>query len=250
MSLSPFPSNSDSPDADLRIALLDPLGRFVVVDKPAGMLSVPGKDRGNGENQDCVPARLPRLVHDASGGRVTATGPLIVHRLDMDTSGLMVLGLDADAQRELSIQFEKRTVSKAYTAVVLHREDGSGLPAERGEIDAPMRPDLDNRPMQIIDALPLPDGRGGHGRPARTLWTLLAVEPDRSRVELVPITGRTHQLRLHMAHIGFPIAGDVLYGPQPRTREAAERLLLHASMLEFSHPQTGERVCVHSRCPF
>lgn len=224
----------------------------MVVDKPAGMLSVPGKDRGNGENQDCVATRVPRLVHEASGGRVVASGPLIVHRLDMDTSGLMVLGLDGAAQRELSRQFERRTVAKAYTAVVLHREDGSGLPAERGEIDAPMRPDLENRPMQIIDALPSEDGdgSGGFGRAARTLWTLLAIEPDRSRVELVPITGRTHQLRVHMAHIGHPIAGDVLYGPQPRTREAAARLLLHASMLEFTHPQTGERVSVRSRCPF
>lgn len=237
--------------------LLDPFGRFVVVDKPAGMLSVPGKDRGHGENQDCVAARVPRLVHEASGGRVSATGPLVVHRLDMDTSGLLVLGLDADAQRALSGQFERRTVSKAYTAVVLHDEQGRGLPAERGEVTAAMRPDLDNRPMQIVDDVPRVDGdgksaedKGGHGRPAHTVWRLLAIEPDRSRVELVPITGRTHQLRVHMAHIGHPIAGDVLYGAQPRTREASARLLLHASMLEFSHPQTGERVSVESRCPF
>lgn len=193
--------------------------RFVVVVKPSGLLSVPGKGP---DRRRCaasiVAERFPR-----------ASGPLVVHRLDMDTSGLMVFALDEAAQRDLSAQFESRAVEKSYIAVVC-----GGVTAESGRVDEPMRLDVDRRPIQIIDH--------AQGRPATTIWRLLSIEPDRSRLELTPVTGRTHQLRVHLAHIGHPIAGDVLYGPQPQTSDAAERLLLHASRLSFMEPAPeGER---------
>jgi tRNA pseudouridine32 synthase/23S rRNA pseudouridine746 synthase len=207
--------------------LLDPRGRYVVVDKPAGMLSVPGK---GADKQDCVASRV-------RAGFPAATGPLVVHRLDMDTSGLLVLGLDEEAQRHLSRQFELRRVDKAYTALV------SGTPAtESGTIDVPMRLDVDNRPVQIVDF--------EQGRAAITHWKVLALEPDRSRLRLIPETGRTHQLRVHCAHMGHAIVGDVLYGPQPETAEAGPRLMLHAAELEFHDPTDGARVRVVSATPF
>lgn len=188
-----------------------------MIDKPAGVLSVPGKGP---DKQVCAASMVAeRFPH--------ATGPLVVHRLDMDTSGLMVFGLDEHAQRDLSAQFERRAVEKRYTAVV-----AGHIAGESGEIDVPMRLDPDNRPVQVVD-LDL-------GRPSRTLWKLMALEPEGSRLELTPITGRTHQLRVHLAHIGHPIMGDVLYGPQPATASAAERLLLHASFLSFRKPAPGD----------
>ena len=200
--------------------------RYVVIDKPAGLLSVPGKGEGN---RDCAAAR----VREAFPG---CSGPLVVHRLDMDTSGLLVFGLDAAAQRELSGQFEARTVDKKYVALVL-----GAPPAETGEIDVPIRADITNRPVQIVDY--------EQGRQSRTLWRVLSLEADRTRLELVPLTGRTHQLRVHLAQAGLPILGDVLYGDQPRTAESADRLMLHASELEFVEPG-GVRVRVVSRPPF
>lgn len=211
----------------LEIVLVDPRGRWVVIDKPAGLLSVPGKGEGK---QDCAAARV-------RGAFPRATGPLVVHRLDMDTSGLLVFGLDEEAQRRLSGQFERRRVDKAYIALV------AGVPgAERGVIDAPMRLDVDNRPVQVID----PE----QGREARTRWEVLALEPAGTRVRLIPETGRTHQLRLHCAHAGWPILGDVLYGPQPETAESAPRLMLHAAELAFDDPTDGRRVAACSRAPF
>jgi tRNA pseudouridine32 synthase/23S rRNA pseudouridine746 synthase len=202
--------------------------RYVVIDKPAGMLSVPGKGE---DNKDCAAAR----VREAFPG---ASGPLVVHRLDMDTSGLLLFGLDADAQRELSMQFENREVEKRYVALV----DGL-VAAESGEIDVPMRADIENRPVQIVDH--------EQGRPSVTRWRLLALETDRSRLELEPLTGRTHQLRVHMAHAGHAILGDVLYGPRPRTASLAPRLCLHAAMLEFREPgRGGAKVRLESRAPF
>lgn len=191
--------------------------RYVVVNKPPGLLSVPGKGEAN---QDCVPIRVRQMFPQASG-------PMVVHRLDMDTSGLIVVALDADAQRELSMQFERRRTRKRYVALV-----DAVVRAESGEIDLPMRADLDNRPIQIID----------HeiGRPSVTRWSLAAIEVDRSRLLLEPVTGRTHQLRVHLAAAGMPILGDVLYGPQPRTAELCERLCLHACMLGFLEPGKGE----------
>lgn len=191
--------------------------RYVVVDKPAGLLSVPGKGP---ENQDCVSSRVRQMFPHA-------TGPMVVHRLDMDTSGLIVVALDADAQRELSMQFEQRRTSKRYVALV-----DAVVSAESGVIDLPMRADIENRPMQIIDH--------EHGKPSVTKWSVLTLEVDRSRLELEPVTGRTHQLRVHLAAAGMPILGDVLYGPQPRTSTLCERLCLHACRLGFLEPGKGE----------
>lgn len=214
----------------LRIIAADHTGRWVVVDKPSGMLSVPGKGE---DKQDCVAARVRAAV--ARPGM--EAGPLIVHRLDMDTSGLMVLGLDPEAQRGLSRQFEDRSVAKAYIALVL------GTPSvESGIIDAPMRLDVGRRPYQVIDHQ--------QGRPALTRWRLLSIETDRARLQLEPETGRTHQLRVHCAFMGHPIIGDVLYGPQPETAASGPRLMLHAARLEFDDPTDRRRVRVASPPPF
>mgnify|MGYP001434236544 CR=1 FL=1 len=201
--------------------------RVVVVDKPAGLLSVPGKGEAN---QDCAVARVRAMFP-------SATGPMIVHRLDMDTSGLLIVALDPEAQRDLSMQFERREVEKSYTALV----DGI-VPLESGTIDVPIRMDPDNRPYQVVDR--------SHRRPAVTCYKVLAYETDRTRLELIPLTGRTHQLRVHCAHMGHPILGDVLYGPQPRTAEAAPRLMLHAGMLTFTDPDSGRRLRVVRPAPF
>lgn len=197
--------------------------RWVVVDKPSGVLSVPGK---GAEKQSCVAswvqARFPQ-----------AAGPLIVHRLDMDTSGLMVVALDAEAQRELSGQFERRRTEKSYEALV-----AGNVVADEGEIDAPMRLDVDRRPMQIIDAV--------QGREAVTRWRVLNRQNELTRLRLEPLTGRTHQLRLHSAHMGHPILGDVLYAPA----HTAARLMLHAAELAFFEPGSDQKVRVKSRTPF
>lgn len=162
-----------------------------------------------------------------------ARGPLVVHRLDMETSGLLLVALDEDAQRDLSGQFESRVVEKRYTALV----DGS-LRRDSGEIDLPMRADITNRPMQIVDHV--------NGRPARTRWRVLSREIDRTRVEFEPVTGRSHQLRVHAAcGLGAPIIGDSLYGGRH-----AERLMLHATRLSFLLPGTRTRVEFESRTPF
>lgn len=208
-------------------------GRFVVVDKPAGLLSVPGKGEAN---QDCVARRVARAFPQA-------TGPLIVHRLDMATSGLLVLALDPDAHRSLSMAFERRAVSKRYEALLAGDLStlGSG-----GNIDLPIRTDITRRPLQIVDDV--------HGKPSQTRWRLMGVEHGptgpRSRVEFEPITGRTHQLRLHSATpqprgLGCPILGDDLYGGEP-----AARLMLHASELRFPHPDGGGNVVARSPTPF
>ena len=197
---------------------------YVVIDKPSGMLSVPG--RGD-DKADCAASR----VREAFPG---ASGPLVVHRLDMETSGLMVLGLTPAAQRHLSMQFERRRVEKRYRALV------SGLIDEdEGVIDLPLRADIERRPIQIVDH--------DLGKPARTAWRVLSRETDRTRLDLTPETGRTHQLRVHMATgIGCPIVGDVLYGDA----DGAERLMLHATWLSIIDPESGRRVSFESAAPF
>ncbi|MGE3108323.1 MAG: RluA family pseudouridine synthase [Phycisphaerales bacterium] len=205
--------------------------RFVVINKPAGMLSVPGK---GDDRQDCVASRVRTMFPHASG-------PITVHRLDMDTSGLLVAALDEGAQRELSRQFECREVEKRYVALVT-----GVVEAESGTIDAPVRPDYLNRPYQVVDP--------SHNRPAITGWRVLAFETDRTRIELTPLTGRTHQLRVHCAHaaplgLGHEILGDVLYG-SPVGRSGVDRLMLHASRLALTDPDTGDRVELSSSPPF
>jgi tRNA pseudouridine32 synthase / 23S rRNA pseudouridine746 synthase len=202
--------------------------RFAVVDKPAGMLSVPGKGP---EKADCAASRIAAMFP-------AATGPLVVHRLDMETSGLLVFGLDEDAQRDLSGQFEQRLVQKTYTALLPRWASGRGDLPESGTVDLPMRADIENRPVQIIDH--------AHGRESVTNWQILSREIDRVRIRFDPLTGRTHQLRLHAAAgLERPIIGDVLYGGEP-----ADRLMLHAATLSFLEPGTKRRVSFESPSPF
>jgi tRNA pseudouridine32 synthase/23S rRNA pseudouridine746 synthase len=180
---------------------------FVVVDKPSGLLSVPGKEF------------LPSVE--------SITGCLSVHRLDQDTSGLLVLAKSLAVQAELRRQFEQREVQKRYEAI-LEREMPVG---EEGEIRLPLRPDIENRPRQIVDM--------AHGKSALTRYKVIGNTDGHAHLQLVPHTGRTHQLRVHCAEaFGNPILGDRLYG-----REVASRLMLHAGELSFTHPKTGERLC-------
>ena len=199
---------------------------FVVVNKPSGLLAVPGK---GAENQNCVVSRIKALYPDCIEQPA-------VHRLDMDTSGLMVLALTAGAHRELSRQFEHRETEKRYIALL----DGE-VKEDEGTIELPFRLDVENRPYQIYDPV--------NGKAGITYWKKLSVENGQTRVEFRPVTGRTHQLRVHAASeygLGIPIAGDRLYG----SGSAPGQLKLHASFLSFTHPRTGERLEFHSDAPF
>jgi tRNA pseudouridine32 synthase / 23S rRNA pseudouridine746 synthase len=183
---------------------------LLIVNKPAGVLSVPGLGEAGGHN---LTAQLQAEFADA----------LVVHRLDMGTSGLMMFARGAQAQRQLSIAFANRQVQKRYIAIC----EGQ-VEADSGSIDAPLIADWPNRPRQIVDAQ--------NGKPATTHWRLLQRLPNASRLELQPITGRSHQLRVHLQSIGHPIRGDALYAPAPLN---APRLMLHATHLAFAHPSTG-----------
>ena len=193
---------------------------LIAVEKPAGLLSVPGRGEGK---RDCVCARVQAEHPDA----------LVVHRLDMATSGLLLMARGAEAQRRLGIAFARREVRKRYVAVV----HGSP-PSEHGEIDLPLQVDWPNRPRQKVDLQ--------HGRPCLTRYRVLCVDAAqrRSRLALEPVTGRSHQLRVHLQAIGHPIVGDELYG------SADERLLLHACELAFAHPFGGHAVHLRSEAPF
>lgn len=200
--------------------------RLVVVDKPSGLLSVPAKDPSIVDN---VRARVARLYPKA-------TGPLSVHRLDMETSGLLLLALDPAAHRDLSRQFQDRIVEKQYAAVV-----AGEVKEEQGLVDLPMRLDVERRPYQIVDH--------SDGRPARTIYRVVERGEGCTRLILEPQTGRTHQLRVHCAHpdgLGHPILGDRLYGDET----SAVRLMLHARALAFEHPTTLRRMAVESPEPF
>lgn len=202
---------------DLALAYID--DHLIVADKPCGMLSVPGRAP---ENQDCVVTRLQALYPDA----------LTVHRLDMVTSGLLLHGRGKEVQVALSKLFESRQVHKRYVALV----EGE-LSQPSGEIELPLRCDWDNRPRQMVD--------WQLGKPAHTRWQLVGHENGNSRVLLEPVTGRSHQLRLHLASIGHPIIGDQMYGARP-----APRVCLHASELGFAHPVSGQALLLHSPVPF
>ncbi len=184
---------------------------ILVVAKPHGLLSVPGKGV---HLADCLLTRL----------REAFPATLLVHRLDRDTSGLMVFALTPHAQRHLGLQFEKRQVRKAYVARVHGR-----VPGRAGTIDLPLAVDWPNRPRQMVDLR--------HGRPALTKWELLQSCADESRLVLFPRTGRSHQLRVHSLAIGHPILGDLLYA-QGEAREH-DRLMLQSVSLRFRHPADG-----------
>ena len=187
---------------------------LLAINKPAGFLSVPGKTWS-----DSVLLRMRQQYPEA-------TGPLVVHRLDMSTSGLMLIAKDKDVHKELQHQFLKRTVKKRYVAVL-----NGELGMEQGTIDLPLRVDLEDRPRQLVCY--------EHGKSARTQFEVLERKNGKTRIHFFPITGRTHQLRVHAAHpagLNLPIVGDELYGT------AADRLYLHAEEIEFVHPTSGQQM--------
>jgi tRNA pseudouridine32 synthase/23S rRNA pseudouridine746 synthase len=204
---------------------------LVILNKPSGLLSVPGRGE---DKQDCLIARAQSQWPEA----------LTVHRLDMATSGLMVIARGPETQRKLSHAFEIREVSKSYEAIV------SGVlqaevtdPAERWQdIQMPLLIDWPNRPKSKVD--------WEHGKPSHTQWRVMgSALGNATRVELKPITGRTHQLRLHMMAIGHAILGDALYAP-PEVQAQSSRLLLHARILRFKHPVTAKWMVFESKVPF
>ena len=211
------------PRAPLRILFQDE--HLIAVDKPSGLLSVPG--RGD-DKQDCLLSRLCEQFASAT----------VVHRLDMGTSGLMLFALDAEAQRELGRLFESRQVSKTYVA----RVRGVPNPA-KGEINLPLIADWPRRPRQKVDL--------ERGKPANTRFRVLDQAPDASsaRVLLLPTTGRSHQLRVHLAALGHPILGDALYADKACV-ERAGRLMLHANGLKLPHPCGGSVLDLQSSPPF
>lgn len=215
---------------------------LLAFDKPSGLLCVPGRGP---DKQDCLSSRVLAQWPDA----------LVVHRLDMATSGIVLMARNLPAQRAMSSAFAERLVHKTYEAVV-----AGALPwaseDDWQEIDAPILLDWPNRPIHIIDA---------GGKPSVTLWKTLcrssttnltgadgaeaSLALETTRVSLRPVTGRTHQLRVHLKHLSHPILGDALYAPE-FIGLSPDRLMLHAKSLEFSHPVTGEHIAIRSTVPF
>ncbi|MEM8920928.1 MAG: RluA family pseudouridine synthase [Pseudomonadota bacterium] len=211
------------PPASPHLAVLHHDDDILVLDKPSGLLTVPGKTP---DLSDCLEARA----------QAEFPGARIVHRLDMSTSGVIVLALNRHAHRHVGLQFEKRRVDKTYIARVAGQlRDTSGV------IDAPLICDWPNRPRQMIDF--------ERGKPAQTAWKTLDIEAEATRVRLKPRTGRSHQLRVHLMSIGHPILGDEFYAPDDVYR-AADRLQLHAETLGFKHPANGRDLSFHAPCPF
>lgn len=222
-SLCPTVVYQPPPDQGLALCFEDEA--LLVLDKPAGLLSVPGRGEAH---RDCLAHRVQQRHADA----------LVVHRLDLATSGLLVMGRGAVMQAALGKAFEDRLVHKRYEAWV----DGLVVPDE-GLVDLPLITDWPYRPMQKVDH--------DIGKPARTRWRVLArdAQQGRTRVELEPITGRSHQLRVHMLAMGHPILGDPLYG-SAQSQAAAPRLCLHACQLALPHPVTGQWMQWTSPAPF
>lgn len=213
-------------DDALDVLHVDPY--WVLVHKPSGLLSVPGK---GADKQDCLSARVQMRYPDA----------LIVHRLDMATSGLMVLARGLAAQRKLSAAFAERQVYKRYVAVVCGLWPDADTDWQT--IDLPISVDWPNRPLRVIDAV--------LGKPSVTRVRMVSrdVTANTTRLELEPVTGRSHQLRVHLQSSGHPILGDALYAPAA-VASAAPRLLLHASALQLPHPVHGTPVGFESAAPF
>ena len=208
------------PDGDIPVLHAD--HEILVVDKPAGLLSVPGK----GDHlADCLMSRLAGAFPQV----------LLVHRLDRDTSGVMVFGLTPSAQRNLQRQFERRRVKKTYVARVAGR-----VAEPQGTVDLPLIVDWPNRPLQKVCH--------DTGRPAVTDWVRVAAGEDESRVRLHPVTGRSHQLRVHMLALGHPILGDPFYAPD--TAADHPRMMLHAEELRLHHPDGGAGLRFRSKAPF
>lgn len=195
---------------------------LIAVNKPSGLLSVPGLGE---KNQDSVATRMLGINSELK----------IVHRLDCLTSGIMLLAVGIKMQRELSRQFHDRKIKKQYIAEVR-----GVLSEQQGIIDIPMRGDPDDRPRQIVDYQ--------QGKASTTEWRVISVDGDHSRLLLKPITGRTHQLRIHCMAMGHIIVGDTLYGDEIEKQE--KRMLLHAETISFFHPATGEAMTLTAACEF
>ena len=196
---------------------------FLIVNKPYGLLSVQGKPL---HHKDCLEFRVKADYPEASA----------VHRLDHSTSGLLIFAQTEALKSQISAQFRARTVRKVYTARVWGHVE-----ADEGVVDVPLRKNWQDSPRQMICH--------ERGKQAVTRWKVLSRDDGSTLLELYPETGRTHQLRLHMLHIGHPILGDELYAPDP-AYEASPRLLLHASEIGFDHPVSGERVEFRSAATF
>ena len=195
---------------------------LIVVNKPPGLLSVPGKLEGRG---DCLQTRLVADVPDS----------LLVHRLDCDTSGVMIFARTKAAQGFLGQEFEKRRAKKVYIARVWGK-----MTEDRGHVDLPLCADWPNRPRQHVDPV--------NGRPAQTDWEVTVRGANETRVRLQPLTGRSHQLRVHMLALGHPILGDPIYATGAAL--AHSRLMLHAERLTLHHPETRQPVTFSVDCPF
>ncbi|MEO0569719.1 MAG: pseudouridine synthase [Pseudomonadota bacterium] len=206
------------PDTPLDVLHQD--HELVAVNKPAGLLSVPGKGP---ELTDCLLARL----------QIAFPMALLVHRLDRDTSGVMVFALTDHAQRHLGLQFEKRYTKKSYVARV-----ASKLEPKEGEVDLPITVDWPNRPRQMVCH--------ETGRPAQTNWRVQRYGEGETRVRLMPKTGRSHQLRVHMLALGHPILGDPLYNPE----DVQDRMMLHSEELRLRHPDGGTGMRFFAKTPF
>lgn len=196
---------------------------LLAINKPSGLLSVPGRKP---EHKFCAIAQL----------ETTHPTALITHRLDMDTSGIMLFALNKEAQRAISILFQDRKIDKTYQAICAGQ-----LKTPTGSIDLPMRCDWENRPRQIVDF--------EQGKNALTHYQLVEQQVDRFRVNLFPITGRSHQLRVHMQQLGHPILGDSFYADSENLAKS-NRLLLHASKLEFIHPTSNQPICIECQPDF
>lgn len=207
------------PDVPLSILYQD--RSLLIADKPPGLLSVPGKLEGRA---DCLETRL----------RLAYPGTLLVHRLDCDTSGVMIFARNKAAQGFLGQEFEQRCAKKTYVARVF-----GVLEPDAGRVDLPIGVDWPNRPRQMADPV--------NGRAAVTDWEVLARSPTETRVRLHPLTGRSHQLRVHMLSLGHPILGDPIYAEGWPNHP---RLMLHAETLALHHPDSGEWVSFASICPF
>jgi len=204
---------------------------LAILDKPSGLLSVPGRGE---DKQDCLISRAQTQWPEA----------LTVHRLDMATSGLMVIARSPDMQRKLSQAFELREVSKTYEAVVsgVLQTNKASIADDWQNIQIPLLIDWPNRPKSKVD--------WEHGKPSHTQWRVMSSDLENAtRVALKPITGRTHQLRLHMMAIGHAILGDALYA-SPEIQAKSNRLLLHARDLQFKHPVTAKWMAFESKVPF
>ncbi len=198
----------------------------MVIHKPAGILTVPGKTE---DLQDCVINRLLKIEPKT----------LLIHRLDRDTSGILIFGLSKWGQKSISRQFQERQTAKTYQAVVAGHLEGEGT------IDIPVIYDPEHPPLHIVDAT--------HNKPALTHYKVIEhfkiQDQDVTRVALTPITGRSHQLRVHMQYLGHPIIGDTLYATVEQ-QQLMSRLCLHAQKLSFHHPKTEELVQFDCPVPF